>query len=149
MENCTVQIKRLRPTAVLPSYATSGSAAMDLRADIDAPITLKAGQRRVIPTGIAISLPSANLVAIVCARSGLAAKFGICLANGIGVIDSDYRGEIGVALYNSSAEDYTIQPGDRIAQLMIAPVVLANLCEAESLDDTARGVGGFGSTGKQ
>ncbi len=149
MENCTVNIKRLRETAQMPSYATPGSAAMDLRADIDAPIVLRAGQRTIIPTGIAISLPNANYVAVLCARSGLASKFGICLSNGIGVIDSDYRGEIGVALYNASDKDYTVAPQDRIAQLMILPVTVAALCEVDSLDETSRGECGFGSTGKQ
>jgi dUTP pyrophosphatase len=149
MENCVVNIKRLRESAQLPSYATAGAAAMDLRADVEAPIVLKAGERKIIPTGLAISLPSANYVAILCARSGLASKFGICLANGIGVIDSDYRGEIGVALYNASNQDFTIHAGDRIAQMMIAPVAIATLCEVDSLDETARGAGGFGSTGKQ
>ncbi len=149
MENCIVSIKRLRKTAQMPSYATAGSAAVDLRADIESPILLKAGERKIIPTGIAISLPSANYVAVLCARSGLASKFGICLANGIGVIDSDYRGEIGVALYNASNEDYTISPADRIAQMMILPVVAATFCEVENLDETSRGNGGFGSTGKQ
>jgi dUTP pyrophosphatase len=149
MENCVVNIKRLRESAQLPSYATAGAAAMDLRADVEASIVLKAGERKIIPTGLAISLPSANYVAILCARSGLASKFGICLANGIGVIDSDYRGEIGVALYNASNQDFTIHAGDRIAQMMIAPVAIATLCEVDSLDETARGAGGFGSTGKQ
>ncbi len=149
MEHCVVNIKRLRESAQIPSYATEGSAAMDLRADIETPIVLKAGERKIIPTGLAISLPNANYVAILCARSGLASKFGICLANGIGVIDSDYRGEIGVALYNASKEDFTVQAGDRIAQMMIVPVAIATLCEVDSLDETARGQGGFGSTGKQ
>ena len=132
----------------VPSFATVGSAAMDLRACIDADVTIAAGQRAIIPTGIAIALPSAEYVALICARSGLASKFGITMANGVGVIDSDYRGELKVALHNSSDEDYTIHDGDRIAQLMVLPVVQPALQMVEELDETARGEGGFGSTGR-
>ena len=102
----------------------------------------------MIPTGIAIQLPDAGYVALVCARSGLAVKQGITLSNGVGVIDSDYRGEIQVGLVNLSQTDYTIQPGERIAQLMILPVVQAAFAQAEQLDETNRGEGGFGSTGR-
>ena len=132
----------------VPSFATVGSAAMDLRACIDADVTIAAGQRAIIPTGIAIALPSAEYVALICARSGLASKFGITMANGVGVIDSDYRGELKVALHNSSDTDYTIHDGDRIAQLMVLPVVQPALQMVEELDETARGEGGFGSTGR-
>ena len=132
----------------LPQFATAGSAAMDLHACVDAPVTLKAGERAVIPTGLAMALPSSGYVALVFARSGLGIKKGVCLSNGVGVIDSDYRGEIAVGLVNLSAEDYTVQPGDRIAQLVILPFLAAEFDEAEQLDDTARGAGGFGSTGK-
>lgn len=133
----------------MPAYATDGSAAVDLRAALDegAPVTIQPGERAMIPTGISIALESANVVAILAARSGLAVKSGINLANGIGVIDSDYRGEVCVGLYNSSKVPFTVQRGDRIAQLMFMPVYTANLIEAESLDETARGAGGFGSTG--
>ena len=131
-----------------PFYATPGSAAMDLHACVDAPVTIPAGQRAVIPTGIAIALPSAEYVALVFARSGLGIKHGIAPANCVGVIDSDYRGEIMVGLQNSGDRDYTIQPADRIAQLMITPVIQAQIRLVEELDDTARGSGGFGSTGK-
>lgn len=96
---------------------------MDLYACIDQPVTLAAGERRLIPTGIAIALPSADYVALVFARSGLGIKQGVCLSNGVGVIDSDYRGEIGVGLVNLGGEAYTVQPADRIAQLMVTPVV--------------------------
>ena len=132
-----------------PEYATSGSAAVDLRAAIDegTTVTIQPGQRAMIPTGMAISLENANVVAILAARSGLAVKSGINLANGIGVIDSDYRGEICVGLYNSSDVPFTVNRGDRIAQLLFMPVYVANLIEAASLDETARGAGGFGSTG--
>ncbi len=131
-----------------PHYATAGAAAMDLCACIDQPRVIAAGKRTVIPTGIAIALPSAEYVALVFARSGLGIKKGICLSNGVGVIDSDYRGEIGVGLVNLSDEDYTVMPGDRIAQMMIAPVVCPTLAFVDELDDTARGAGGFGSTGR-
>ena len=132
----------------LPAYATSGSAGMDLRACMEEPVTLPAGGRAVIPTGLAIALPGPDYVALVFARSGLAVKRGVALSNGVGVIDSDYRGEIGVGLINLSQEDYTVEPGERIAQLAIVPVVQAELKLVDDLDDTSRGSGGFGSTGK-
>lgn len=142
------KVRRLRESAKLPFRATEGSAGMDLYACIDSPVTLGAGEKAVIPTGIAIELPSAELAAFVFARSGLAIKHGIGLLNGVGVIDSDYRGEICVGVVNQLAEPYTIAPDERIAQLVITPVLLINPVEAQSLDDTARGEGGFGSTGK-
>ena len=132
----------------LPSYATVGSAAMDLRACVEEAVVIAPGARVVVPSGIAIALPDAGYVALVFARSGLGIKHGIAPANCVGVIDSDYRGEIGVALLNTSDAPYTILPGDRIAQLMITPVVQATVSMVEELDDTARGTGGFGSTGK-
>ena len=132
----------------LPFYATPGSAAMDLHACMEAAVVIPAGGRKVIPTGIAIALPSAEYVALVFARSGLGIKHGIALSNGVGVIDSDYRGEIRVGLTNLSDTPYTVQPGDRIAQLAVMPVVQAELERVDSLDDTGRGTGGFGSTGK-
>ena len=131
-----------------PFYASVGAAAMDLHACIDAPVTIPAGGRSLIPTGIAIALPDPTYVALVFARSGLGIKHGIAPANCVGVIDSDYRGEIMVGLQNSGSIDYTILPGDRIAQLMITPVIQAQLTMVDQLDDTARGKGGFGSTGK-
>ena len=131
-----------------PFYASPGAAAMDLHACLDGAVTIPAGKRAVIPTGIAIALPSADYVALVFARSGLGIKHGIAPANCVGVIDSDYRGEILVGLQNSGDTDYTIQPGDRIAQLMITPVVQAQVTLVDELDDTQRGTGGFGSTGK-
>lgn len=142
------KVRRLRESAKLPFRATEGSAGMDLCACIDSPVTLGAGEKAVIPTGIAIELPSAELAAFVFARSGLAIKHGIGLLNGVGVIDSDYRGEICVGVINQLAEPYTIAPDERIAQLVIMPVSLITPVEAQSLDDTARGEGGFGSTGK-
>ena len=131
-----------------PFYASAGAAAMDLHACLDAPLAIPAGQRRSVPTGIAIALPSADYAALVFARSGLGIKKGVCLSNGVGVIDSDYRGEIGVGLVNLGREPYTVQPGDRIAQLMVVPVVQPTVTVAEDLDETDRGAGGFGSTGR-
>ena len=131
-----------------PFYASAGAAAMDLHACVDQAVTIPAGGRAVIPTGIAIALPSADYVALVFARSGLGIKHGIAPANCVGVIDSDYRGEIMVGLQNSGDRDYTVQPADRIAQLMITPVIQAQIRLVEELDDTARGAGGFGSPGK-
>ena len=132
----------------LPSYATPGSAGMDLRACMDAPLTLRPGERVAVPTGFAIALPSPDYAAYIFARSGLGIKHGITLPNCVGVIDSDYRGEILVALTNLSDADYTIQPGDRVAQLVISPVIRADLHVVEDLGETDRGTGGFGSTGK-
>lgn len=131
-----------------PYYASAGAAAMDLHACVEGPVIIPAGGRVTIPTGIAIALPSAAYVALVFARSGLGIKHGVALSNGVGVIDSDYRGEIAVGLHNSAGTPYTVQPGDRIAQLAVVPVVRAELEQTDELDETGRGVGGFGSTGK-
>ena len=147
-----LRIKALSPKIgkeiPFPAYATPGSAGMDLRACIDEPVTIPAGERRMVPTGLAIALPGPEWVALVYARSGLAIKHGLAPANCVGVIDSDYRGEIVVGLLNSSKEDYTIEPGERVAQLVIMPVTQARVSVVEELDETARGAGGFGSTGK-
>jgi dUTP pyrophosphatase len=147
-----LKIKALSPkigTEIpVPFYASPGAAAMDLHACLDAPAVIPAGGRTVIPTGLAIGLPSADYVALIFARSGLGIKHGIAPANCVGVIDSDYRGELMVGLQNSGDTDYTVQPGDRIAQLMVVPVVQVNPQLVEELDDTSRGTGGFGSTGK-
>lgn len=131
-----------------PQRATTGSAGMDLAACMDEEITIAPRQLVKIPTGIAIALPGPEYVALVYARSGLGIKHGIALSNGVGVIDSDYRGEIQVGLTNLSDKPYTIHPGDRIAQLVVTPVVLPELEWVEELDDTDRGTGGFGSTGQ-
>ena len=147
-----LKIKALSPkigTEIpLPRFATAGAACMDLCACIDEAVTLAAGERRLVPTGIAIALPSADYAALVFARSGLGIKKGVCLSNGVGVIDSDYRGEIAVGLVNLSDVSYTVQPGDRIAQLMVTPVVQPRVHLVPELDETERGVGGFGSTGR-
>lgn len=131
----------------LPYYATPGSAAMDLHACLDEAVTIPARGRTVVPTGIAIALPSPDYVALVFARSGLGIKHGVAPSNCVGVIDSDYRGEVMVGLQNSGDTDYTIQPSDRIAQLMVIPVVQAQVRMVDELDETRRGSGGFGSTG--
>ena len=147
-----LKIKALSPRIgrdiPVPRFATDGAAAMDLCACIDAPVILEAGQRALVPTGIAIALPDAGYVALLFARSGLGVKKGICLSNGVGVIDSDYRGEIRVGLVNLGGETYTVQPGDRIAQLMVTPVVQPTLTLVDELDETSRGADGFGSTGR-
>ncbi len=148
MENVTVKYKALDPRAQVPAYATSGAAAADLHAVLDEPLTVQPMQRILVPTGLAIELPSAQTVALVYARSGLSIKHGLCMANGVGVIDSDYRGELRVPMINLGTEAYTIQPGERVAQLCIAPVFTAAFVPADTLGDTDRGEGGFGSTGK-
>lgn len=143
-----LKIKKVRENGKVPQRATSGSAGLDLCAATDCPITLKCGETAVIPTGIAIALPSENYGAFVFARSGLAVKHGIGLLNSVGVIDSDYRGEIMVGVINQIEEEYTIQPGERIAQLVVMPVSVMPAAEVDKLDETDRGSGGFGSTGR-
>jgi dUTP pyrophosphatase len=132
----------------LPAYETAGAAGMDLRAAVpeDEPLTLKPGARFAVPTGLAFALPQ-GFEGQVRPRSGLAAKQGVTCLNTPGTIDADYRGEVKVILINLGAEDVHIRRGDRIAQLVVAPVVQAAWAEVESLDETARGAGGFGSTG--
>ena len=132
-----------------PTYATDGSAAMDLRACLDAPVTIGPGERLLVPTGLAINMMDPQLVAIVASRSGLSLKHGIRVAQGIGVIDADYHGEIRVILANDSADPFTIEPGERIAQLMFQPVVQVSLRLVDTFStETERGTGGFGSTGR-
>ncbi len=143
-----LKIKKLREDAKVPNRATSGSAGLDLCASIEEPITLEGGATAVIPTGIAIALPSAEYGAFVFPRSGIAVKHGIGLLNSVGVIDSDYRGEIMVGVINQISTPYTIQPGERIAQMVIMPVSMMPVEEVSDLDETERGAGGFGSTGK-
>lgn len=145
----TVWIQKLDSRAQAPERATAGSAGADLRALLDEPLTVPPGGRVSVPTGIAIGLPSPETVGLVFARSGLAVKHGLALSNGVGVIDSDYTGEIRVGLVNLSDEAYTIQPGERIAQLVIMPVCLPRMELTDSLKETERGSGGFGSTGRQ
>jgi len=131
-----------------PKYATEQSAGMDLRANIDEPITLKPLERRLIPTGLSIALPD-GYEAQVRPRSGLAYKKGLTVLNSPGTIDADYRGDIGVILINLSSEDFVVEDGERIAQLVVAPYTKVAWNEVSELDETVRGEGGFGSTGKQ
>ncbi|WP_420562445.1 dUTP diphosphatase [Thalassobaculum sp.] len=144
-----VRIARLAHGAdlPLPAYETEGSAGMDLRAAIDAPVTLAPMERTAVPTGLSIALPQ-GYEAQVRARSGLAFRSGIACVNAPGTVDSDYRGEIKVILVNLGQEPVTFERGDRIAQLVVAPVSRVAWEEAETLDETARGAGGFGSTGR-
>lgn len=146
-----VKVKAVSPligTSIpLPRYATQGAAGLDLAACLEAPQVLLPGERALIPTGIAIQLPGPHVGAFLFARSGLAAKHGISLANGVGVIDSDYTGEILCAMVNGGREPFEIKPGDRIAQMVFLPVALARLVLVDELEPTARGAGGFGHTG--
>lgn len=144
----TVKVKKLNENAVLPQRATAGSAGADLYACIDSPVTIAPGQLVKIPTGIAIELQDSSLAAFLFARSGLGVKHGITLANSVGVVDSDYRGEVCVGLCNVSDKPYTIEPKERVAQMVIMPVAAAEYVEAEELGSTERGEGGFGSSGK-
>ena len=138
-----LSVKKLRSGALLPRRATAGSAGYDLFACLEAPLAIPAGETRLVPTGIA-----SELAAFVFARSGIAVKHGVAPANCVGVVDSDYRGELMVGLHNHSDVEYVIQPGERVAQMVLMPVAAPDVVECEELSDTARGAGGFGSTGK-
>lgn len=143
-----LKIKRTRPNAQIPGRATPGSAGVDLHACCDnGDILLQPMERALIPTGISIELPHPGLVALVFARSGLALREGLAMANGVGVIDSDYRGEISVPVINLSQQPLRILDGERIAQLAVMPVEIPQMIEIETLSETQRGTGGFGSTG--
>jgi dUTP pyrophosphatase len=131
----------------LPAYASPGSAGMDLRACIDAPLTLQPGQAELIPTGLAMHIGDPGLCAMLLPRSGLGHKHGVVLGNLVGLIDSDYQGPLMVSCWNRGSAAYTVQPMERIAQLVIVPVVQAHWAVVDSFDTTERGVGGFGSTG--
>lgn len=144
----TIQFMKLRENAVIPRRATPGSAGMDLHACIGEPVTIHPQKLVMIPTGLSMSLPHSGYGAFLFARSGLGVKHGICLSNGVGVVDSDYRGEICVGLCNVSDAPYTIEPGERVAQLVVLPVAMLACEQVDSLDETQRGAGGFGSTGK-
>ncbi len=143
-----IKIKRLSPLASLPAYATPASSACDLCAAIEEPILLPAGEIRLIPTGLALDGAPADVTILLFARSGLAVKHGIALANGVGVVDADYRGEVKVGLINQSKTDYLVEPGERIAQMMFVPILRPALTETDSLSETQRGQGGFGHTGR-
>ncbi len=141
-----VPIRRLDERAKLPTYGSAAAAGADLYALLDAPLAIAVGETVLVRTGVAVALPEGT-VGLICARSGLATKRGLAPANKVGVIDADYRGELMVALHNHGTAPATVEPFERIAQLVIVPYITAEFAECESLDDTARGAGGFGSTG--
>lgn len=141
-----IDVVKLREDAVLPVYQTAGAAGADLHACIDAPIILKPLERTVVPTGLAMSIPEGFEVQIR-ARSGMSIKHGITMVNGIGTIDADYRGEVGALVINLSQETFTIEPGMRIAQMVVAKYETIGWNVVETLDETARGKGGYGSSG--
>ena len=146
-QNMVLKLMRVREGAIIPKQATAGSAGYDLCACMDAPQTIGPGERCVFPSGLAAEIP-AGTAGFVFTRSGLGIKKGIHVTNGVGVIDSDYRGEIQVGLCNIGREAYTVQPGERIAQMVVMPVCMFPLTETGTLDETERGSGGFGSTGR-
>ena len=143
----TISVKKVRPNAVLPTYGSVEAAGADLYACLEEPVTIAAGETKFIPTGLAMEVPK-GCAGLVYARSSLGAKRGLAPANKVGVIDSDYRGEISVVLHNHGSMEQTVNPGERIAQLVITPVLTPAYKEVEELTDTNRGSGGFGSTGK-
>ena len=142
-----IKVKKLRPNAVLPTYESEFAAGADLHACLDEAMVVEPGQTQFIPTGLSMEIP-VGCVGLIYARSGLACKKGLAPANKVGVIDSDYRGEFIVALHNQGSVAQTVSPGDRIAQLVIAPVFTPGFYEVSELSDTQRSSGGFGSTGK-
>lgn len=143
----TIRVKKLRPNAILPTYGSNGAAGADLYACLDAAIDIAPGETVWVPTGLAMEIPQ-GCAGLIYARSSMGTKRGLAPANKVGVIDSDYRGEIQVVLLNHSGQNQSIAPGERIAQIIITPVVIPSYTEAEELSDTTRGTGGFGSTGK-
>ena len=146
--NISVKMKRLRDGALLPAYASEQAAGMDLYASLDAPVTVEPGSRVRIPCGFAMAPDRTDVAGLIFARSGLAHKMGLAPSNAVGVVDADYRGEVMVSLANNGTEPYTLSPGERFAQLVFVPVYHADVTETDSLDETSRGAGGFGSTGK-
>lgn len=143
-----VRIKKLRDNAAVPTYGSDFAAGADLYAAIEEGFIIAPGETKLIPTGLAFEIP-VGYAGFVYARSGLASKRGLAPANKVGVIDSDYRGEVMVALHNHGTENQIVEPGERIAQMVIAPFITANFILSDSLDDTERGEGGFGSTGRK
>ena len=143
-----VRVLDARLTDQLPAYATPGSAGLDLRACVEAPVLLAPGETQLIPTGLSIHINDPGLAAMILPRSGLGHKHGIVLGNLVGLIDSDYQGPLMVSCWNRGNAAFTIQPLERIAQLVIVPVVQASFRVVENFDDSARGAGGFGSTGR-
>ena len=141
--------KRLGSTFPMPHYATTGSAGLDLRACIDAPLTLNPSDATLIPTGMAIYIKDPTLAGLIVPRSGLGHKHGIVLGNLVGLIDADYQGPLQISCWHRGSKAYTIAPGERIAQLILVPIVHANLLHVTEFTTTARGEGGFGSSGQQ
>lgn len=141
-----IAVKKLREDAILPTFGSKEAAGADLYACLEAPVTIEPGKTVFIPTGLAMELP-VGYVGLIYARSGLACKRGLAPANKVGVIDSDYRGEFIVALHNHGEQPQVISPAERIAQLVVTPVLMPEYVEAATLSDTQRGEGGFGSTG--
>lgn len=141
--------KRIGDTIPLPHYATKGSAGMDLRACIDESLTVKPGETHLIPTGISIHIADPSLAATILPRSGLGHKHGIVLGNLVGLIDSDYQGQLFISCWNRGDTEFTIEEGDRIAQLVILPVIQVTLNQVDSFENTSRGEGGFGHSGKK
>jgi dUTP pyrophosphatase len=148
MKTLDVKILDERMRSQLPAYATSGSAGLDLRACIDEPLTLRPGDSALVPTGLAIHVGDPGLAAVIIPRSGLGHKHGIVLGNLVGLIDSDYQGQVFVSCWNRGKDTFVVNPMERIAQLVVIPVVQVELNVVESFDESARGAGGFGSTGK-
>ncbi len=147
MHNPQIRVKKVHSGAKLPAYMTELAAGMDICACLDDMLVLASGERALIPTGLAFAIPAGYEIQ-VRPRSGLAIKHGIALVNSPGTIDADYRGEVSIILINHGTDDFTVNPGDRIAQLVVAPTYQAELIEVDELDDTVRGTGGFGHTGK-
>ena len=143
-----VRIKKLRENAVVPTYGSEFAAGADLYAAVEESVTIAPSETKLIPTGIAMEIP-VGYAGFIYARSGLASKKGLAPANKVGVVDADYRGEVMVALHNHGTTEQTIEMGERIAQMVIAPFITANFIESETLEDTVRGAGGFGSTGRK
>lgn len=142
-----IRVKKLSPNAILPTYGSAEAAGADLYACLDAPVTIAPGETAWIPTGLALEVPK-GCAGLVYARSSLGVKRGLAPANKVGVIDSDYRGQVMVALHNHSQEDQVVNPGERVAQLVITPVFTPGFREVDDLSETDRGSGGFGSTGR-
>ena len=145
---CDLRIKKLRDNAQMPTYGSEYAAGADMYAAIDEAVTIAPNETKFIPTGLAFEIPE-GYAGFIYARSGLACKKGLAPANKVGVVDADYRGEVMVALHNHGTEAQTVEAGERIAQMIIAPFITANFIFSDELDDTVRGAGGFGSTGRK
>ncbi len=148
MQNCQIKVKKLKKNAKIPTYGSDFAAGADLYATLDEEMKIAPNETKFVPTGLAFEIPE-GLGGFIYARSGLSCKQGLAPANKVGVIDSDYRGEIMVALHNHSKEERVVQNGDRVAQIVFAPYLKGEFVEVENLEDSVRGAGGFGSTGKK